>query len=174
MSKAPQLDQSTLKGLLTYSPVTGDFRWKKRKNEKAWNTKYAGKVAGYDWRAGPNVVYRSIRIFNFPFLGHRLAFLYMTGDWPSLVDHKDGNGLNNKWDNLRIATRSQNSANAGASKRNKTGFRGVAQERGGKFRANIFLDGRQTYLGAFDTAEEASEAYQAALKQKSGDFARAA
>lgn len=173
---APALNQETLKRLLHYDPETGVFTWRIRADgPKAWNTRYAGKEAGYDWSPqGSNVTYRCIRIFDWPFLGHRLAWLYMTGAWPTdIIDHDDGDGLHNSWENLREANRVQNAANAGPTKRNKTGYRGVSIHKpSGAYRAAIFVDGKQTHLGHFPTAEEAARAYEAAAKKHHGKFAR--
>jgi len=173
MTAAPHLDQDTLKALLNYEPETGVFTWRERTDVRAqWNSRYAGKQAGYDWRVG-NVAYRSIRIFDWPFLAHRLAWLYVTGQWPENdVDHEDGNGLNNRWHNLRAATKAQNGANRGATKRNKTGFKGVSRTKDGRYRATIQVNGRWRWLGAFDTAEKAHEAYQQSARQLAGEFAR--
>jgi len=108
-------------------------------------------------------------------MAHRLAVLYMTGSWPeNLVDHADGDGLNNRWPNLRDADKSQNGANRGADIRNKLGVKGVRRDpRSGKFSAAINKNGKQSYLGSYATAEEASRAYQAAAAEAFGIFARA-
>jgi hypothetical protein len=171
----PRLTQTILKRLIKYNPKTGVFVWLPRPGNQRWNTRYAGKVAGFDWSPNDSVTYRSIRIFDWPFLGHRLAVLYMTGSWPKdRVDHRDLNGTNNRWRNLREANASQNSANTRRlSARNKTGYRGVSIcPRSNKFRANIKLNGRQTHLGHFTTAKAAYAAYCAAAREKSGEFAR--
>lgn len=175
MTGAPILDQALLKSLLIYDPETGVFTWKPRGDNARWNKRYAGKVAGFDWAVG-NVAYRSIRIFDWPFLGHRLAWLYMTGKWPGTgVDHRDLNGLNNRWTNLRAATKTQNAGNTRLQPTNKTGFKGVSTYgTTGRFRANICIFGKQTWLGAYDTAEEAHAAYVAAAIEHYGEFARGA
>ena len=172
---APHLDQKTLKRLLHYDPESGIFTWLHRPDAKgAWNTRYAGKAAGFDWPVpNSNVTYRSIRIFDWPFLGHRLAVLYMTGSWPEHgVDHKDLDGLNNRWTNLRPATKSQNGANTRIPQTNSTGFKGVSTSYHGRFRATIRVDGRQKWLGYYDTPEEAHEAYCVAAVARSGAYAR--
>lgn len=172
---APYLDASTVKELLHYEPESGVFTWLPRKGKKTWNTRYAGKEAGFDWTpTGSGVSYRSIRIFDWPFLGHRLAFLYMTGEWPAHeVDHADGDGLNNKWANLRAASKAQNGANCKAKKNNKSGFKGVSYCKAtNKFRATIQAEGKWKWLGGFSTAEEAAEAYAEASKSLHGEFGR--
>jgi len=171
--KAPPLDADTLRRILHYDPTIGEFTWRARHDVRAaWNTRYAGRLAGFDWRAGTNVTYRSIRVFDWPRLAHRLAWLYMTGEWPLIVvDHIDRNGLNNAWSNLRAATKSQNAANSSHPITNTTGFKGVSLCKIGKFRATIRIDGRQKWLGRFSTAEEAARAYRDAAIEKSGEYA---
>lgn len=173
MTDAPALTQDTLKRLLHYEPLTGVFTWLTRADvRQSWNTRYAGKEAGFDWSIG-NVTYRSIRIFDWPFLAHRLAFLYTTGAWPKDgIDHKDLDGLNNRWANLREATKAQNSANTKAMRNNSSGFKGVSKNHNGRWRATISISGKQRRLGYFDTPEEASAAYHAAAVERSGEFAR--
>jgi hypothetical protein len=172
----PQLDQTTLKRLLHYDPQTGLFVWRERDDvPNSWNGRYAGKVAGYDWHVPRSASsYRSIRIFNWPFLGHRLAFLYMTGEWPPHdVDHIDMNGLNNRWSNLRMATKTQNSGNRLTTRANRTGFKNVSLHKPtGRYRAYISLNGRQKWLGYHDTPEAAYAAYCEAARAKYGEFAR--
>lgn len=172
---APNLDQKILQSILHYDPTTGIFVWRIRQDcPKTWNTRYAGKVAGYEWKASRNVTYRCIRIFDWPFLAHRLAYLYMTGEWPDeTVDHRDLDGLNNTWDNLRPATKSQNAANTPVLSTNTSGLKGVSRQSGTRrYRATIRINGRQQWLGSFATKEEAAAAYAAAAKAKSGEFAR--
>jgi len=78
----------------------------------------------------------------------------------SIVDHRDGNGLNNYDDNLRICNHTANNQNAAMRKDNTTGFIGVSRLSNGKFRASIWVDSKNIHIGTFVTAEEASDAYQ--------------
>ncbi len=173
MRTAPNLTQDQLQALLHYCPETGVFTWKHRPaGSKQWNTRYAGKAAGFDWTLG-TATYRSIRIFDWPFLGHRLAWFYMTGGWPALVDHRDNDGLNNRWGNLREATKAQNACNSRIPKTNSTGFKGVSQvKKTGRYRAYITHDGKQINLGHFASIEEAHSAYARASRGARGEFAR--
>jgi len=89
------------------------------------------------------------------------------------VDHKDMDGLNNKRDNLRISTRSQNAYNQGVLARNTSGFKGVCWHKAsGKWMARITSNGNHKYLGLFDAAEKAYDAYCDAAKIEHGKFAR--
>ena len=92
------------------------------------------------------------------------------------TDHEDHNGLHNWKDNLRVATRSQNTfASREISARNTSGYRGVGQMRDPRFKhkkwvACIGHENKRTFLGCFSTAEEASVAYEAAAMRLFGKF----
>lgn len=99
----------------------------------------------------------------------------MMGSRPGkFVDHKNGNGLDNRRDNLRIATRRQNAQNCRHPKPNRTGFKGVTRCRS-RFQARIANPAGtglpKLHLGMFGSAEEASRAYEAAAKKLFGEFA---
>lgn len=93
-----------------------------------------------------------------------------------IVDHVDGDGLNNRRDNLRFATAQQNQFNKRIGRNNTSGFKGVrfAPWAAGtkKWRAGICIGGRNTYLGYFLTPDEAAAAYDAAAIAHFGQFAR--
>jgi predicted ribonuclease toxin of YeeF-YezG toxin-antitoxin module len=159
------LTQEELKRLLHYDPETGVFTWRVI---KGWVR--AGAIAG-----GINSLgYQQIKINRRNHRGHRLAFLYMTGSWPVAdVDHIDGNKSNNRWDNLRPATRSQNNANSKIRSSNSAGYKGVTYcKRDNRWRAAIRKDGRHYHLGHFDTAAEAYAAYLIKARQIFGPYMR--
>jgi hypothetical protein len=98
----------------------------------------------------------------------------MTGEWPSKeIDHCDGNKSNNKWSNLRLATKSQNQANSRIHKNNKSGVRGVHWHSQSKtWRAMIKTNMKYTYLGSFKSKKDAASAYYAEAKKRFGNFIR--
>lgn len=98
----------------------------------------------------------------------------MTGEWPSAdVDHKNRDRRDNRWENLRAATRSQNNANRVTTASH--GFKGATyNKRQGRWAAQTKFKGKPVYLGYYDTPEEAHAAYLAAAERLWGEFARAA
>ncbi len=88
------------------------------------------------------------------------------------IDHVDGNGLNNRRGNLRVASHIQNMANRGAARNNTSGYRGVSPVEGGRFRARIMVNGHRVSLGVFDSPEEAARIVDAHLSKEAGVFAR--
>lgn len=101
---------------------------------------------------------------------HRFILGTSNGD----IDHKDGNGLNNKKNNLRFVNHFENARNTAVYRNNKVGFRGVhfAKDRPRikPYRAMIQLNKRQKSLGYYDTAEKAAKAFDKAAKQYYGNF----
>jgi len=88
-----------------------------------------------------------------------------------IVDHKDGNPLNNRRDNLRLATKVDNQRNSRKPKNNTSGYKGVYKH-AGRWVAMIRTNENKKHLGRFDTPEEAYEAYCEAAKKYHGEFAR--
>lgn len=89
-----------------------------------------------------------------------------------LTDHIDGNGLNNRRSNLRLATRKQNNYNKKISKNSKSGHKGVTwNKQRKKWKAQIVVNGKYFWLGYFDNPEEAHRAYCVAAEKYFGEFA---
>lgn len=93
------------------------------------------------------------------------------GRWP-LVDHRNGNGLDNRRSNLRLATQAQNMSNRGRPTNNTSGYKGVSAGRLGGWRAYITSRGKRLDIGTFASKEEAAEAYNAKALELHGEFAR--
>jgi hypothetical protein len=153
-----------LREVLIYSPETGEFRWRVQTSNAAKLDKPAGslnKIIGY----------RQVSVDGRRYLAHRLAFLWITGRWPTeLIDHRNGNRDDNSWNNIREANRSQNRVNSSKVRADSTiGFKGVYKNHK-RWAAKIRLNGAQHYLGTFDTKEEAHTVYMAAALQAHGEF----
>lgn len=100
------ISQARLKELLTYVPETGLFYWNKKNGSRCWTGKRAGTS-----RINHHTTYVMIGLDKKVYAAHRLAFLYMTGTIPAVVDHINGVGSDNRWSNLRAVTPRQNSEN---------------------------------------------------------------
>lgn len=100
---------------------------------------------------------------------HGLIWYLVTGDW-LVVDHRDLDGSNNVWTNLRPATNRQNSRNVRA--RGMSGYKGVYPTASGKWTARIKVDGKIINYPSRVTAEEAWHDYRGAAQKYFGDFAR--
>lgn len=171
-SKQTGLTAERVREALTYDPATGIFRWRVRINRSGPD--HTGKVAG----CLNNYGYRIIRLDGRLHLAHLLAWLYVTGKWPEReVDHRDGNVSNNSWKNLRHASSSQNKMNSRLRADKIVQLKGVSlnygRPKGFPFRARIQINGEQTFLGYFRSAEAAHAAYQEAAMRLFGEFARA-
>jgi hypothetical protein len=136
-----------------------------------FNSNYAGQVAGNVSKRG----YISVGIDARSFLAHRVIWVLVTGEDPgNLLDHKDTDKSNNRWLNLRKATKQQNGCNRGVPANSKTGIKGVSWDQArNKFFASISLNGKTKALGRFDSADEARAAYAQAAKSLHGEFAKA-
>lgn len=98
---------------------------------------------------------------------HRIIWYMMTGQWPSKqIDHINGNRSDNRWCNLREVTHTENQQNQKKpSKNNKSGYLGVSWcTQKLKWRANLYINSKQTHLGFFDDPKEAHECYLTAKK----------
>ena len=159
------LSQSTLKDTLRYDPITGVFTWL---DTKPGNNRIFGKKAGSVRGIGAvNKYYVLIRIDGKHHLAHRLAFLYMNGSFPEHdVDHINGNGADNRWINLRLATRSENGKNQKRHSNNTSGVSGVCWRKdSGSWRVRITVDGEMIRLGSYKDKEEAIRIRRAAEEE---------
>jgi hypothetical protein len=87
------------------------------------------------------------------------------------IDHRNGDKLDNRRENLRICSKQQNQRNVGLISTNKSGFKGVCKGRRGKWRAQIQVNKKQIYLGEFFCPKEAYAAYCRAAEKIHGEFA---
>ena len=161
--------------LLDYRAETGELIWKVRALEMfahckhparacaVWNAKFGGAIAG----CAREDDYWVVRIINRLYLGHRIIWLIVYGEWPQdELDHRFGVEKGDKIDNLRPATRSQNMQNCKMRSDNKSGHIGVSWSKAAsKWGARIKIGNRYTHLGLFDDPKDASLAYLEAKKK---------
>jgi hypothetical protein len=158
-AKQAKLSHERLLRELAYNRDTGLFWWRRAAPGRRLQTP-AGTLRpdGYvqAWIDGT------------PYLAHRLAWFYVHGSWPEdEIDHENRNRADNRLSNLRPSSRSQNQMNAGLNANNTTGFRGVCRSKPNRSRpyfAQIVIDGKGRYLGAANSAEEASNLYHDAAR----------
>jgi hypothetical protein len=165
--RAGSVTHEELRDLLSYFPASGVFTWKVARGNIA-----VGAVAG---STGGVRRYRAIMINKRAYAAHRLAWLYMTGAWPSMdVDHIDGDSFNNAWANLRLATPRQNARNRKTPSSNKSGVKGVYWVKARKrWRAQIRDEnGKIKALGLHRTVEAAEAALLEVRKTMHQEFAR--
>lgn len=173
-SKAKAMPSAAFfRGVLTYDPFTGIFRWNYRFDiPDCYNRRYTGQIAGCIDARG----YRRIRINGKSYAAHRIAWVYMTDQiLPDDVeiDHKNGKRSDNRFDNLREATLHQQAANATMRKDNSSGIKGVSwNRRCRKWQAQINHKGIRLGLGYFDNKDDAKCAYEKRADALFGEFVR--
>ena len=167
--------EEALREKLNYDPETGELTWTYKAHRGV-----RGKTAGSkDKQSG----YLRLNVRSDGrkklFLAHRVAWFLHYGEWPPedmQIGHINGDRADNRICNLRLATRSQNMANARHQRNSRSPYKGVTYNSranpSNPWMAQIQLDGKTKYLGLFATAEEAHQAYRAAALAKSGEFAR--
>lgn len=147
------LTQDRLKELLKYDPLTGEFRAATGGVTGRWR---AGRLCGSTHGSG----YRQSCIEGTSHYHHRLAWLYVYGEWPpEEIDHKNGDRADNRIANLRLASRHQNLQNTATRNDNTSGMPGVRCLPSGKWRARICSQGTWHHLGHFATLVDARGAY---------------
>jgi hypothetical protein len=157
-----------LKEVLEYDPFDGRFIWKKRISLRV----LIGSVANALDKDG----YIQIGIDGGKYKAHRLAWFWAHGVWPTDdIDHKNGIASDNRIDNLRLSTRSQNNANGKRPVTSTSGLKGAYWNKKQRcWQSYIQKNKKHYYLGQFKTAEEAHAAYVAGAEKMFGEFDRAA
>lgn len=164
-----------LKECFLYEPLTGKLYWRERPQHHFskvmffiyWNKRWAGKEAFYTSPKG--------RVFGMLdgkyCAAHRVIWKLMTGkEPPTLIDHKDRNPTNNKWTNLRVATKSQNCVNRDIDPRNTSGYGGVHKHKNNnRWVAQLGARSQKRYLGIFDSPEKARAVWLAKAKKVYGE-----
>lgn len=147
--------------ILKYNPMTGIFTKDSRRRKNV--------VVGYLHPDG----YMRISVKGVKYLGQRLAWFYVHGDWPTQhIDHINQNKADNRLSNLRLASRLENSRNRKVFVNNKCGYKGVHFVSNlGKYRAIIKYEGKPIHLGYFHYLDDAALAYNEAATTMFGDYA---
>lgn len=161
-----ELTAEELRAALDYDPETGRFSWRSPTSFKM----RPGDPAGYMAQG-----YVRIRVKYRKYLAHRLAWLYVHGEWPKgMLDHANRNPADNRIENLRQANFSTNAANAVFSKVSTLprGVRKAATE--GRWMAQIKVNGKVRHLGTYGSQQEAAEAYRKGAIEAFGEFAMVA
>lgn len=140
------MNQEYLKSILNYDENTGEFTWKVNKSKRS----KVGNVAG--WKDNG---YIRIEIDNKTYKAHRLAWLYVNGEFPSdLIDHINCNRADNRISNLRKATYQENSENYKTPKTNKSGVKNVSWYKSlSKWVVTMSVKGKKKTIGYFDDLE---------------------
>lgn len=151
MAKA-DLSAACLRKLLSYDSASGLFHWIKKPSQAT----AIGQVAGNTTKLG----YRRVRVLKQRYMAHRLAWLYVYGEWPDgEIDHINGVTDDNSIKNLRVLTRIENQRSQfDAQVNNQSGLRGVSKRVKG-YVARILVDGVSKNLGTYAVAEDAHNAY---------------
>ncbi len=161
------MNKELARQLFSYSD--GHLVWLSRPNDLPWTSRYAGKMAGGKPKGRGYVYVRYSGKFH---AVHRVIWAWHNGEIPAgtEIDHANRNPLDNRIENLRTATRSQNARNR-ESRSNKTGCRGVVTYPGSsKFYVRIAAGGVRHAVGSFDTLEQAELAYRNASRALHGEF----
>lgn len=143
------ITQAELKERFNYDPETGIFTSKK-----------TGKRVGYKGSTSSDRGYLRTKVNNKNYLMHRLAWLYMYGEDPNIIDHINGIKTDNRISNLRNANSQINNQNLkNAKSHNISGYLGVNVRKNGKFGARIQTQKGEIWLGTFDCPKKAHEVY---------------
>lgn len=149
---------------LYYDTKTGNFTWILAKHGVKKDS-----IAGHITKEG----YKSLTINYKKYLIHRLVWFYVNKKWPTeFIDHINGNKLDNRIENLREATNSQNNFNAKLSKKNTSGCKGIVFNKNRKkWQAQIGFNNKYIYLGLFENFELAKQAINDARKKYHDQYA---
>lgn len=161
------ITQERLKEVAHYNPDTGIFTWK---TVLSYRT-----VIGQPFGSKHHSGYLSVTIDGRVYRLHSLAMFYVTGQWPQeFIDHANGVRDDNRFSNLRFASRSENTRNAKIRKDNRSGTKGVnyRNKSGGQWICRIYTNEGRIYLGCFKTEEEAIQVITDAREKYHKEFAK--
>jgi len=150
--------QQHVQELFLYNKDTGIFTVRK-KPHPTYN-KRIGDAVGYKSSTGYLIVRYNKRLYQL----HRLAFLYVDGVMPKMVDHSDHDRTNNRWENILKSSHQENGKNQSLCKNNTSGVMGVGETKSGKHSATIYIKNKRISLGVFTKKEDAISARKHAEK----------
>lgn len=160
------LTQEILKELVHYNPDTGIFTYLKQTNPRA----VVGQIAGSVQRCG----HLSMQYKKKQYQLHQLAFLYVLGYLPNEVDHINRISDDNRWENLRVCNRTQNSYNSSIRSDNTSGTKGISFNKATKkWRVRMYINGIPRQLGSYTDKDEAIRMNMEFRKLHHGEFAHA-
>ena len=163
------LTQARIRRLFHYDPDEGILRWRVNRGKVR-----AGSIAGCVTKRGRI----HLKVDYKDYFAHQIIWCYVTGEFIEMIDHRDLNQANNRWNNLREATCSNNHANKRKPKskhEQASPLKGAQRDKTGKrWMSRIACHRKRYFLGLFDTDEEAHEAYVKKARELFGEFARAA
>ena len=153
---------------LFYNEKTGELHWR---NIEIVGCSARGKIAGTINKKGYRVLCVKKNGKLKQFKAHRVVWLLVNCEWPiDCIDHINGEKQDNRIENLRESTISQNNQNIrSALVTNRLGVLGVSQQKSGNYRAFICVNGFKKSIGTFDTIDKASNAYMQ-KKRESHEF----
>jgi len=158
------LTQDRLKELFNYDPLTGVVTRK----VKTSNSTKIGEVVGSLSAVG----YLHAKVDSKSYRLHRLAYFYMTGNWPNIIDHINGVKNDNRWANLRSCTQQQNTFNQKISSNNTSGFKGVSWvSKSKKWYVTVAGHKPNAHVGSFDSLEEAASVAKRVQAEVHGVYA---
>lgn len=165
-----EIHKQNVMSQLAYDPLSGRIFRQRDSHKGRWK---AGKTSGHVSKING---YRYIVVERKQHLAHRLAWLLHYGWMPEDgidIDHINGDRDDNRIENLRLGSRSQNNVNSKTPKNNTSGFKGAYfDKRRGKWAAEIWVFKSKKFLGYYSTPKEAGAAYQTAAQRFYGEFAR--
>lgn len=160
-----------------YDFQSGNLTWKQRPLSHfvdSWrmnqsNSRNFGNVVSMVSASG----YIEVKISGNTYKSHRIIWKIVTGEEPSIIDHINGDRTDNRFINLRLATKIQNGANRGISSNNESGFTGVSyHSRDDKWQSYITVNGSRLYLGSFESLDSAIISRQNAEIKYFGEYRR--
>jgi hypothetical protein len=159
------IDPKSVRAEFKYNPDTGELT----RDVSIWEARQGFKGAKsekpYAHKSGTGKTYLRIGFSGKYIYAHRIIWVLMTGEQPQHIDHIDGNGLNNKWDNLRSVTQAENNRNARKHTQTKSNMTGVTfRKDNGRWRVRICVNNRVSTIGTFKNLDDAVAAREAAYQ----------